>query len=167
MLGAGSQLDFTLNEPAAPQPGSLYINTVTGASSITAQQVPADPSLGAVFPGAAVVYAWNPATKSYFVPAQVEPQRGYWVAMSQDNVSTVSGTPVYTWTYNITAGWNMIGSILVNASFNDPNDAPDGSVAGFAQWWDPVNRWYNIVFTLEPKKGYWVAATQDCSLTLP
>ena len=42
------QLDFTSAEPAAPGVGDRYINTATGASSVTAQSVTAN-----------YIYEWN------------------------------------------------------------------------------------------------------------
>ena len=80
---------------------------------------------------------------------------------------TVIGTPISTWTTNIKAGWNMIGSVINNANILDPNDNPDGCVQPFAYWWDPVSKTYVNTTDIEPGKGYWVATVQDCQLTLP
>lgn len=74
---------------------------------------------------------------------------------------------MYEWTTNITAGWNMIGSVMSNAGFTSPNDDPDGSVEAFIYWWDPVANYYVFGTTIEAGKGYWIAATQNCNLTMP
>jgi len=123
-------------------------------------------SVSAVFPGVAVVYTWDPVSKTYTVPTTVEPDTGYWVAVTQDGNITITGVPVTTWTSDIKAGWNMIGSVISNASIANPNDNPDQSVQPFTYWWNPVARTYVLTTNIEPGKGYWVAATQNCTLTL-
>ena len=101
------------------------------------------------------------------MPAIIGPEKGYWVAVTEDTIITVSGTPVETWTTDIKAGWNMIGSVNTGASITDPNDDPDSSVMHTAYWWDPVGRAYTITTDIEPGKGYWAASIQDCTLMLP
>ena len=101
------------------------------------------------------------------MPTIIDPEKGYWVAVTTDTTITVSGTAVYTWTTDIKAGWNMIGSVTTNSSVVEPNDDPDGSVIPTAYWWDPVARAYTTTTDIEPGKGYWAASIQDCTLTLP
>lgn len=62
----------------------------------------------------------------------VEAEKGYWVAVTADKTIPVSGTPVLTWTANIKAGWNMIGSVSNTASIGNHYDNPDRSVQPFA-----------------------------------
>jgi len=124
-------------------------------------------SVSAVFPGVAAVYTWDPASKSYVVPSTIEPNKGYWVAVTGNTTITLTGTAVTGWTGNITASWNMIGSVIDNASIASPNDSPDGSVQPFAYWWNPETKSYVMTTTIEPGKGYWVASVQDCTLTVP
>ena len=128
---------------------------------------PTNNSVSAVFPGVAAVYTWNSDTKSYITPTTVAPETGYWVAVTGDKTITVTGTPVSTWTTDIKAGWNMIGSVINSTSFTSPNDNPDGSIQPFAYWWDPMTKSYVMTTNIEPGKGYWVASVNACSLTLP
>ena len=129
--------------------------------------VPDDNSTGSVFADVAAVYAWDSAARGYFVPATIEPEEGYWVAVTEATTVTVTGAPVESWTTGIGAGWNMIGSITDSTNISEPNDNPDGSIQPFAYWWDPVARAYDMTTDIEPGKGYWVASVQDCDLTLP
>ena len=121
----------------------------------------------AIFPDA-TVYEWNPDTKSYFPPPTIDPCKGYWVAVSTDQVVTVEGTPVFSWIDDtISAGWNMVGSIFGQSpGIASPKDNPPGSVQGFGYTWDPLTKSYVPTTTIEPGKGYWLAASQDCTLTL-
>ena len=127
---------------------------------------PIDNSTSAVFPGVAAIFTWNAASRSYYVPTVIEPKEGYWVAVTENITLTISGTPIETWTTDIKAGWNMIGSVNTSASIADPNDDPDGSVIPTAYWWDPVSKSYILTTDIEPGKGYWAASVNDCTLTL-
>jgi len=123
-------------------------------------------SVSAVFPGVAVVYTWDPVNKTYTTPTTVEPDTGYWVAVLGNETITVTGVSVTTWTSDIKPGWNMIGSVISNASIANPNDNPDQSVQPFTYWWNPVARTYVLTTNIEPGKGYWAASVRDCTLTL-
>ena len=128
--------------------------------------IPADNSVEAVFPGVAVVYSWDPVNKRYTVPTTIEPQKGYMVAVTGDRTIVISGEPVTAWATGIEAGWDMIGSVFNGAGIADPDDDPDGSVEAFAYWWNPVSRSFVYTTDIEPGKGYMVAATRDCALTM-
>jgi len=128
--------------------------------------IPEDNSVEAVFPGAIAVYTWNATAKSYEMPTNIEIGKGYWVAVAEDTNITVSGEPMYDITMNLTAGWNMIGSVMCDVSIENLEDEPEGSVLSTVYWYDPVTRSYNAVEIIEPAKGYWVAATQNCTLTI-
>ena len=137
-----------------------------GWNMVSVPVTPADNSVSAVFPGVAVVYTWDPVSKTYTTPTTVEPDTGYWVAVIQDATITVTGVPVTTWTSDIKPGWNMIGSVISNASIANPNDNPDQSVQPFTYWWNPVARTYVLTTNIDPGKGYWAASVRDCTLTL-
>jgi beta propeller repeat protein len=121
---------------------------------------------GAVFPGVAGIFTWNATSRSYYVPTVIDPEKGYWVAVTENTTISVNGTPIETWTNDIKAGWNMIGSVITVVSIADPNDDPDGSVLPTAYWWDPVSKSYITTTDIEPGKGYWVPSIHDCVLTL-
>jgi hypothetical protein len=146
---------------------TIGISLKAGWNMVSVPVIPPNNSVGAVFPNVAAVYAWDRVAKSYVTPTTVKPDEGYWVALTADRTITVMGTCVPTWTTAIKAGWNIIGSVINNASFTSPNDNPDGSVQPFAYWWDPVTSNYIYETDIEPGKGYWVASVQDCTLTLP
>ena len=155
------------NTFAYRQDEEIQIALKAGWNMVSVPVVPGDTTVSSVFPSAQAVYTWDPATRSYYMPTDVEPEKGYWVAVIADTNITMTGVIVSTWTSSLTAGWNMIGSIYgKDVDFTDPYDNPDGSVQGFAYWWDPSTRSYALTYTLESKKGYWAAATQNCQLTL-
>ena len=147
--------------------GGFQIPLKAGWNMVSVPVVADNSSVSAVFPGVAAVYTWNPATKSYVTPTTVLPEKGYWVAVTADKTITVSGTPVTSWNTAIKAGWNMIGSVIDNASIASPNDNPDGSVQPFAYSWDAVAKSYVMTTTIGSGKGNWVASIRDCTLTMP
>ncbi|MCK5213407.1 MAG: hypothetical protein KAQ74_05725, partial [Dehalococcoidia bacterium] len=148
---------------------SIELSLKAGWNMVSVPVQAADMSTSAVFPGADAVYTWNAIGKSYSMPTTIAPEEGYWVAVSTDQIVIVEGTPVDSWEEEpISAGWNMIGSVCgESVDFSNPADAPDGSVEGFAYAWDPLAKSYSYTTTIEPGKGYWIAATQECTLTLP
>ena len=151
----------------------LTLHLKTGWNMVSVPLELADNRQSIVFPTAKVdaVYTWDPDGKCYVVPGDtpgIQPERGYWVAVSEDTLLTLTGTPVCGWEdSDIHEGWNMSGSTFVTqCCFAEPCDCPDGSVEGFAYTWDPASKSYSYCTTIEPGKGYWVAATSDCSLTM-
>jgi len=145
----------------------VQVSLHAGWNMVSVPVLPLDTSVSAVFPGVAAVFTWDAAGKTYIMPTSVEPDTGYWVAVLANTTISVTGVPVLTWTSPLKAGWNMIGSVIGNASIANPNDSPDGSVLPFAYWWDPVSKGYAFVTIIETGKGYWVASVQDCMLTIP
>lgn len=165
-LPAG-QHSLVISMYSRTRPTDIDINLKAGWNMVSVPVTPPDNSTSAVFPGALAVYTWNPISKSYIVPTIIEPDTGYWVAVTESTIITVTGTLVDTWTTNIKAGWNMIGSIYTSTSVVVPNDDPDGSIIPPAYWWDPVGKSYTLSYNVDPGKGYWVASVQDCTLTMP
>ena len=156
--------DYTISiSVSETRPIELHLKA--GWNLVSVPVVPADTSVASVFPGTEVVYAWNAATKKYYTPTQVEGWRGYWVAVMSDTVITVRGVPVYSWSADMIAGWNLIGSVYQSADFTAPDTNPPGKVEPFCYRWVPGTGYIHGT-TIEPGKGYWIAATQDCELIL-
>ncbi len=122
-----------------------------------------------VFPGSVAVYTWDPEQKSYYTPTTIEPECGYWVAMTRDDTITVTGTPVRDWTCHVCAGWNMVGSVhgasVAVADLTTDAD-PDPLLRNAIYRWNPSNKSYESVTDIQPGEGYWLATTADCLLTV-
>jgi len=57
--------------------------------SVPRELPPGKDTVAEVFKGEIVaIYWWNPSSKSYVVPTTVEPDCGYWVAVTEDKVIT-------------------------------------------------------------------------------
>jgi hypothetical protein len=149
-----------------PEIIEVQLSLQAGWNMVSVPVTPANNSSSAVFPSVDAVFAWNATGRSYYEPTVIEPEKGYWVAVTENTIITINGTPIVNWTTDIKAGWNMIGSVNATASIADPKDYHDGSVIPDAYWWDPLGRSYNLTTDIQAGKGYWVAATEDCLLTL-
>jgi sugar lactone lactonase YvrE len=123
---------------------------------------------GDVFPGNVAVYTWNPTSKSYEAPETIAPEVGYWVAMTTADTITVTGTPATEWTDALTTGWNMCGSVHGDpVDVDDLDDGGSGAVLkGAVYWWDPTGKSYSTASQIDQGKGYWIAATCACELTV-
>ena len=155
---------YELNDGAA----TVHLPLEAGWNMVSVPLLLGDSSPDVVFDNPEAVYTWDPLTKSYTIPTSVEPCRGYWVAKSSDETVEVTDAIIERWTQpDICCGWNMIGSVYgTTCPFTNPDDTPDGSVEGFAYWWDPVTKSYQYCNEICPCKGYWAAATCDCELSL-
>jgi len=144
------------------------ISLATGWNMVSVPVEADDMSVDAVFPDAEAVYTWNPTTKSYETPETIDPKRSYWVAVTSPDTVTVTGTPVTEWTDELTAGWNMVGSV-----YGDPVDRndlvvdPPGALQTNAIYHgNPTAKSYDTASQIQQGIGYWMAATQGCELTM-
>lgn len=123
--------------------------------------------VSSVFPGAAAVYTWNAQTKSYVAPLEIQAHSGYWVAMSTPATLLLEGLPVESWTKEMAAGWNMVGSVAgASPSIADPDDTPPDCVEGFAYGWNPAAKSYVLTDVLAQGSGYWMPSHRDCQLSV-
>jgi len=130
-------------------------------------------------------WGWSPATGSEgFI--ELEPGRGYWVMADQDCVLTFDGTNPSDLDITLKESWNLIGWYSMSEALlgeeavvgNPLNVTPENSLTSiyrynataglfemcdhFPDWgWGPATG--SEEFTkLEPGRGYWVMADQNC-----
>ncbi len=149
----------------------VVLGLKTGWNMVSVPLELADASRDAVFPPADVVavYTWNPASKSYGIPDTIEPEVGYWVAVTEDKTIEVTGMPVTEWDSDLTTGWNMVGSVhgaSVPVATIITDQDPDPLVRNAVYWWDPTGKSYTSTEQIDKGKGHWVAAMEDCCLTM-
>jgi hypothetical protein len=149
----------------------MSIDLVTGWNMVSVPlKLPEDGNTPAdVFGGEIVaIYSWNPVGKSYGVPLTIEPELGYWVAVTEDKTITFTGMPVTEWESSLTTGWNMCGSVygdpvLVTNLVDDPTPS---IVRSAIYCWNPTGKCYDGATEIHEGMGHWVATTQNCSLTM-
>lgn len=164
----------------------ILVDLAAGWNLISLHRLPADTAIESVLASIAGRYncvwgyrggAWrvfNPNAAGFSDLSVMEPGRGYWIDMLQDSVlsvpggNTVNAIPLFS-------GWNLVG-------FNFPYARPAGeAMAGIeggdvAVWgyedsiwqvYDQINPGLSDLIMLEPKKGYWIYANQDCTWSIP
>ncbi len=120
----------------------------------------------------ASVCTWNAGAGSYdeLTPESVmDPKKGYWVAVTAEDAGllTIGGIPVESWADTLSTGWHMIGSAYgASIPANTLQCTPPGSIdTTTVYWWNPEG-YYEPAGTIEQGKGFWVAVTQGCDLTV-
>lgn len=96
---------------------SYDMHLPTGWSMISLP-VADDASVSSLFPDAVVVYGYN-SNKGYFRAKEddaLQPGKGYWILLDQDQTYTLTGRPIPSYTLPLDgAGWAMIGGCTSGA----------------------------------------------------
>jgi len=83
--------------------------------------------------------------------------------LPSDMQFSLSGTPIHNDTFNISIGWNMIGSISDRVNISEIESDPPGIVcSAFFEYTDS----YSASPVIMPGKGYWVKVNQGGELIL-
>ncbi|MFN0157194.1 MAG: endonuclease [Bacteroidota bacterium] len=132
-----------------------------GWSLVSVPVLPPDSSTAAIFPTAvSAAYLYN---AGYVQSDTLSPGVGYWMKFGQSEVISISGEPLSTDTIEVSAGWNLIGSISYPLDTSTIVTLPSGIIMspffGF-------NDGYAVVDTLEPVRGYWVRCSQQGQILL-
>ncbi|MBN1856610.1 MAG: SBBP repeat-containing protein [Dehalococcoidia bacterium] len=155
---------------AIPARVDVDLELKTGWNMVSVPVDTGDTPAADVFDGSEAIYTWNPDSKSYGIPTTIEPEKGYWVAVTGENAGTltVTGMPKTDWTSTLSTGWNMIGSV-----YGDPvdvddldDDSSDALQKGAIYHWNPIAKSYDIATQIEQGLGYWAACTEGCTLTV-
>jgi len=147
-----------------------YTFSKQGWYLISLPVTPSDNKLSTLFPTALSAFGYNANTGSYYSTTTLETKTGYWLLIPSATSVTISGVPLTSFTEHYPAGWHLIGSVNATTNFTDPDDNPNGSIIG-AYGWDVNAGQYFPVYppgagVLKAKQGYWLAAFQDCDLTI-
>jgi hypothetical protein len=99
----------------------------------------------------------------YKVKDSLKNGTGYWLKCAEENSIYIGGSGILEDTFQVVAGWNMIGSLsipyLVINIFSEPAEIVTSQFFGY-------NGTYFNADTIQPHKGYWVKVNQTGSLIL-
>jgi len=115
------------------------------------------------------IYRWHAPGYSYQQVDQLTHGAGYWILSTHPSGEILEFrlNQKDEYTINLRMGWNMIGSVSEVYDFSDPQDSPAQSVVeGSLFEWRAEGFSYQPSDKIEPGKGYWVLALQDCQLTV-
>jgi hypothetical protein len=125
----------------------------------------ADQTVKSLFPAATTpAYGFDPAL-GYVVHEDIAPGPGYWLKRhhgADDSPHVPSDTRLKD-TLELSAGWNLIGSLSAPLDAGSLTTIPSGAGLG-----DPFGfeAGYQSADTLAPGMGYWIHADGACSLIL-
>lgn len=99
-----------------------------------------------------------------YVPAPtMENGPGYWLKFDDPEVVFLYGTPLMTDTFNVSEGWNMVGSVSEEIPVSNITSIPPGIVT--SQFFGYTTK-YEVSSAIVPARGYWVKAEQGGQLVL-
>jgi hypothetical protein len=88
---------------------------------------------------------------------------GYWLKFPKDTLLSLTGVPIGSDTVQVSAGWNMIGSISSPVStssiIQEPSSIVISSYYGYSEG-------YYATDIISPAKGYWVKVKEQGKLIL-
>jgi hypothetical protein len=123
-----------------------------------------DGSVDVLFPGVSSTPFSFDVSSGYQVESVLEPGPGYWLKFPfVIQTQEYTGTTRTSQTLDVSAGWNLIGSLTNPISVASIGSNPPGIVTG--QFFG-YNRGYFVATTLEPRMGYWVKVSQAGQLFL-
>ncbi len=159
------QIDYT------PRPVQVnYEFPIAGWYLISVPVYPANQRVNAILSHDMAAYIFNNRQTIYQQVDSLLPNSGYWLHVASPQTLTITGIPVYELQSTLSPGWHLIGSPLAPVTFNDPNDEPDGTITS-VHGWDTNTQSVIPIYPagtalLEPMKGYWIYATQQCTLNI-
>jgi hypothetical protein len=80
---------------------------------------------------------------------------GYWLKYADTTQVSLTGIIQVTDTFDVTAGWNLIGSISGSVSISSIDQVPDSNVTTSYFTFEQGSG-YSASSTIEPMKAYWV-----------
>lgn len=154
--------------PPPPPPEVLgnatiaQVNLNAGWNMASVPVVVSDFQTSALFPGTTTtVYAYE--SGSYAPKTTLTNGPGYWTKYGSGTAVSMTGAPITSDTFNVSLGWNLIGSISSPLAVPSITSNPGGMITspfyGF-------NLSYFNADTIRPGKAYWVKTSGAGSLML-
>ena len=114
------------------------------------------------------IYTWIPANQDYSGPVDtIQFGVGYWFPAIADAQLDIECEPRDTMTVQLTAGWNMVGSVSGDVPVTSLTSVPAGAVLTSSIYrWNVAIGNYEVVGTIVPGGGYWIPTIADAELTM-
>jgi hypothetical protein len=139
----------------------IHINSLWNLVSVPAK--PSDNSVLHLFPDAqSAAYYYDAAIPKYKTADTLAHGIGYWIKYRRDTVLPIIGVRLYVDTINVTAGWNLMGSLSDTISLScivPLRTSIQSSYFGY-------HNGYVSSESILPGKAYWVKVSSDGQLIL-
>ncbi len=164
---------FRISEVTQDTGESAYSNELSATPSVNIQRgvsvderwnlvsVPVqvqDFSKNTIFPAATTSAFSYLQNGSYAQHGVLELRKGYWLKFDSSQTFSLQGLALYTDTFTVHSGWNLIGSISNPVSVLDIISDPPGIITsnffGYAKS-------YIMTDSIRPGEGYWVHSSAD------
>jgi len=121
-----------------------------------------DPRDHSVYP-TAISDAFEYSLGGYIISDTLVPGVGYWMKFGSDETFAGTGSLILADTLNISAGWNLIGSISVPIDVKSLVSIPPGITISSVFSYNPT---YTITDSIRPGRGYWLRSSSAAQLIL-
>ncbi len=123
-------------------------------------------TLGSIFLNKVAIQGYDGSGYVDYTDTTLVPGMAFWVASSAADTVDVVGYDVNEYTLDVVTGFNLVGALAATASFTDFEDPEGVLVSGWLYEYNAATKAYEAATTLEPGKGYWVAATDTGTIEL-
>ena len=163
----------------APSTETFTKSLPLGWNLISLPLTPTDSSASAVLSGVSqdAVKSYNATTHQFEDAAMMDPGTGYFVHVTTAGDWTYEGTAYESMTASLSQGLNMVGWTNTSANLPDALSLIANSYRYVAHWnatsqsyevYEPnAPAVFNDFTTMERGEGYFIAATEGCTLTSP
>jgi hypothetical protein len=152
--------DILIGEPDTIEP--VFTRTIglrKGWNLISLPLEYGDERTTAIFPGAVAFKFAN----GYTASDSLDTGYGYWVKCDTVLDVTLTGNPVECDTINVTAGWNMIGSLSYEIYTSEIGSIPEDNIESYFYMYDTL---YHVADRLIPGLGYWIKTDKTGMLVM-
>ena len=163
-----------------PQETETFTKSLpAGWNLISLPLTPTDNGVGTVLSGVSqnAVKQYNANTKLFEDATTMDPGTGYFVHVTTAGTWSYEGTAYTTMTAPLSQGLNMVGWTNTSANLPGALSSISGNYTYVAHWnatsesyevYEPnAPEVFNDFVTMERGVGYFIAATEDCTLTSP
>ena len=145
-----------------PPPKGVTFDLAGGWNMVSLPVTVPDPRASTLFP-TAISRAFNFDGRRYLPSDSMRNGAGYWVKFASSQTAGIAGDSVFDLTVEVSAGWNMIGSLSEPVITSTIVQVPPGIIV--SQFFGYEGR-YAGTGILYPGKSYWVKVRQAGQLIL-
>ncbi|MBN2088484.1 hypothetical protein JW964_02680 [candidate division KSB1 bacterium] len=160
-----------INIEYLPKPVQVnYEFQVAGWHLISLPVNPVNQRVNSILSNDIEAFIFNNSKAEYQQVDSLVPNKGYWLHVDKPQNLSITGIPVYNIQSFLSPGWHLVGSPYKPIRFDDPDDKPDSAITS-VHGWDTNKQSVIPIYPagtaiLEPMKGYWMYATQACTLNM-
>ncbi len=137
-------------------------NVIASWNMISLPVAPKNTSVSTLYPTSTpgTAYGWN---GTYVPTSSFNFGSGYWLRFPSATTISMRGAALLSRTYNLTAGWNMIGAVSAPVAASSISDPSGIIVAGTLYGWTGT---YTTATSLVPGQGYWIRASAAGTISI-